>query len=85
MLTKNHTAPANINHPIFMMIAGAVRNMIVIMIGNRLTMKVIRKMTVINRINLTAVAELFFLKVFAICICSMHYPSSVHILRPVSD
>ena len=39
-----------------MMIAGAVRNMIVIMIGNRLTMKVIRKMTAITSTNFTAVA-----------------------------
>ena len=74
MLTKIHTAPANINHPMFMMIAGAVRNMMVIMIGNTLTMKVMMNMTVINNTNFTAVAELFFLKVFAICICSMHYP-----------
>jgi hypothetical protein len=42
-------------------------------------------MTVIINTNFTAVAALFFLKVSAICICSMHYPSSVHILRPVSD
>jgi len=67
----------------FMISAGAARKMIVIITGKRLMMKVMRKMTDIIIINLAAVAALFFLKVSAICICSMHYPSSVYILRPV--
>jgi len=84
MLTKDYTEPANTSHPIFMMIAGAVRNSTVIITGNTLIMKVIMKMIVISIKNFTVVAELFFLIVFAIFICSITYPSSVSILRPVS-
>tara|TARA_X000001036_G_C20458336_1_gene716354 strand:+ start:217 stop:429 length:213 start_codon:yes stop_codon:yes gene_type:complete len=69
----------------FMMIAGTARNKIVITTGNRLMMKVMMKMTDIIMTNFAAVAALFFLKVSVICICSMHYPSSVRILRPVLD
>ena len=68
-----------------MMIAGTARNKMVITTGNRLMMKVIMKMTDIIMTNFAAVAALFFLKVSESCICSMHYPSSVSILRPVSD
>jgi hypothetical protein len=67
-----------------MMITGAKRNMMVIMTGNNVMMNVIMKMTVIIITNLAAVAALFFLKVSTIFICSIHYPSSVSILRPVS-
>ena len=84
MLTKDYTEPANTSHPIFMMIAGAVRNSTVIITGNTLIMKVMMKMIVISIKNFTVVAELFFLIVFAIFICSITYPSSVSILSPVS-
>ncbi len=57
-----------------MMIAGAVRNSTVIITGNTLIMKVMMKMIVISIKNFTVVAELFFLIVFAIFICSIPYP-----------
>lgn len=84
MLTSIHKALANINHPMFMIKAGAAKNMKVTLIGKTVIMKVIKKMTAINITNFTTVAVLFCLKVSAILICSMHYPSTVCILRPVS-
>jgi len=57
-----------------MIIAGARRNMNVIITGNRLIMSVITNMIVISSTNFTVAAELFFFMFWPIFICSMHYP-----------
>tara|TARA_B100000287_G_C19943796_1_gene507570 strand:+ start:95 stop:277 length:183 start_codon:yes stop_codon:yes gene_type:complete len=56
-------APANKIQPRFMIIAGVIKNMIVIVTGNTEVKKAIKKMTLIITINAPVVAALFFLNV----------------------
>ena len=56
-------APANKSQPRFMIIAGVIKNMIVIVTGNTEVKKAIKKMTLIITINAPVVAALFFLNV----------------------
>ena len=84
-MTNFHIDLANKSQPTFINMAGDANMIKVGAIGNTVTMNVAINIKAIITANVAVVFALFSFKVSAIFTCSMHYPSSVQILMPVSN